>query len=311
MDSLSKKLLGVFFVLLLSGCSREVAYLTFDTSALNHISSSSVDRDLSVEILTLLEEQGVDVTGARMRLAKDDPKTVILTLPESEAEPAKLQRIEQALGKILAARKALSLGVSFTLDRAAEELKAEQVPEVFETNFTFEDDLVLTKRKIYGDMLVSMLVGEEPKASVYCNASIQLDESLPFNAFFYEATGNNKVEYYVWIEGNKHKVKVRFHNEELQSMFTNGVFTLIEPPVAKQSSSIRDKAEGFYLDFGRVGEVKIDNRPKFPSSGSFSREPYATMENRCHRRLVESDRLFTFFSGLSIDRLVSVNILYE
>ncbi|HLD67115.1 MAG TPA: hypothetical protein VJA19_13820 [Pseudomonas sp.] len=304
--------------LLLGGCDKDFATLTFERSVRSpHDRSGPYDGQLlpiyHAQLTELMRAQGIDPDMLTPRITDSLGRRLVLSEPAfGGLDTAQKAKLQSALEAIIEARKAqLDIllvihpdAMQDTEDGTRE--RALKLPREYEGRFSL-DEVSLSVALGMGDMLDAALKGSlKMQSEGFCNVTAKLNPALPFVGLrasegpgspYRHALKKNLSGPY---SGDMIPVEINFKDPALQSLMSKGRLNV--------SSSLSDSSRFFpnkrglsQFEFliGPLGNVDHENaKVDFYS--------HVNMEVRCEEMASALGRPFSYKLGDSLDRLDSV-----
>lgn len=295
--------------LLISGCDKDFASLTFEHSlSASHNMSGEIASRHREALAELFRAQGIDPAMIGMRTKNSQGRTVVLSEPFfGGLEPDRKQVLQQALQSIIDAR-GKPVGVILTLHPQdmqgasdSDKRKAAELPEQYHLKVTLGEAEVAVHFGI-SDMLDAALQKQTTMSSEgFCAVAAESEAALPFKQLVTKVNDDGSLAYTLQ-GGYSHPgfptelpVDVQFDDPALQSLLEQGRISLV-PPI--NAFSTLKQHIPFSITTGSLGEIQHD-------AGKIDYISMNSLKVNCANMTTELGRPFTYHMGVSVDQLTS------
>lgn len=296
--------------LLLSGCDKDFASLTFENSL-------SARRDMSGEIAPRHREALADLFGANgidpaiIGMRTKNPQGTIIVLSEpffGGLEPAQKQVLQKALQSIIDAR-GKPVGLTLTLHTQdiqnasdSDKRKAAELPEQYHLKITLGEAEVAVRFGISDVLDAALQQQTNMNTEGFCAVTAESEATLPFKQLVTRVNDDGSLSYMLQ-GGYSHPgfpqelpVDVQFDDPELQFLLEQGKISLV-PPI-NTFQALKQKTP-FSITTGSLGEIQHE-------AGKLDYMSMNSLKVKCSDMTTALGRPFTYHMGVSTDQLTSV-----
>lgn len=303
--------------LLISGCDKDFATLTFERSVrtdrdgLGH--QDAILPDYREQLAELIRAQGVDPDLVRPRVTDGIGRKVVLSEPIfGGLEPEQKAALQQAFEDIVKQReKPIGMTVILrpeNMEHATETTrqKAAELPRQYDTKVELHD-VALSISFGLGDMLNAAMQGARAMNSQsYCNVTARVKPALPF---FQLMTGESEQKSVAFLlvksitspySRDSIPADVRFESANLQALLEQEKI-VISSNLTENTQSFRNSRglTQFEILIGQMGIIQHEHSKVDIYS-------HNSLKTECEAMASALGRPFSFHMGDSIDRLASV-----
>lgn len=295
--------------LLLSGCDKDFASLTFENSL-------SARRDMSGEIAPRHREALADLFGANgidpaiIGMRTKNPQGTIIVLSEpffGGLEPAQKQVLQKALQSIIDAR-GKPVGLTLTLHPQdmhdasdSDKRKAAELPEQYHMKVTLGKAEIAVSFGISDVLDAALQKQTTMNAEGFCAVTAESEAALPFKQLSTRVNDDGSLSY--MLQGGYSQpefpaelpVDVQFDDPALQSLLDQGKISLVSPIDA--FAALKQKTP-FSMTTGSLGEIQHD-------AGKIDYMSMNYLKVKCADMTTALGRPFTYHMGVSTDQLTS------